>query len=117
MSDVQVRVRLPKGMADSFQQVCLAQSDCTVDYQGIERGARRLSHLLCRRMGQAISWPRHEVIKSPRRTARRPEHGMRDHQWEPLACVLEVVAYQWGEAIMAPVGLVPESETKAGPWG
>ena len=66
LSNVQVRVRLPKGMADSFQQVCLAQSDRTVDHQRVEAGARRLSHLSRRGMSQPVAGPRHEVIEPPR---------------------------------------------------
>ena len=43
LSDVQVGVRLPKGMADAFQQVRLAQPDGTMDDQRVEGFARRLA--------------------------------------------------------------------------
>ena len=38
LSDVQVGVRLPQGMADAFEQVCLAQPDGAVDHQRVESG-------------------------------------------------------------------------------
>ena len=117
LSDIQVGVRLPEGMGDAFQQVCLAQSDGTVNHQRVEGSAGRLSHLCRCGMSKPVARPRDEVLKPPRWRLDDPDKD-ESPAWVTLpACVLAVEADPSGGAGMVQVGPVSVRETKGALWG